>query len=192
MKDAVHMLSRDLPLRCLSSATGDTWSPEPGGLSMLPPMTHPRISYLQTVHQRPTHNTAKLNWLALLCVSCNMTSVRMCFIVGYSPLRHGLYVFIQSFSLMEMEPSKQTPTETFKLCFESVDQFLYLLIRLEAKAWDSEDTLCPALPLTGCMFLGKARFHLWPFSSPLWCRYNNMSYQRLIKQDHIGGGSYEV
>lgn len=53
------------------------WSPEPGGLSMLPPMTHPRISYLQTVHQRPSHNTAKLNWLALLCVSCNMTSVRM-------------------------------------------------------------------------------------------------------------------
>lgn len=167
MKDAVHRPFRDLPPRCLFSVTGDTWSPEPGGLSMLPPMTHPRISYLQTVHQRPSHNTAKLNWLALLCVSCNMTSVRMCFVIGYSPLRHGLYVLTQSFSLMEMEPSKQTPTETFKLPFESVNQFLYLLIRLEAKAWNSENTLCSALPLSGCMSLGKARFHLWPFSSPL-------------------------
>lgn len=155
MKDAVHRPSRDLPLRSLSSVTGDTWSPEPGGLSTLPPMTHPRISYLQTVHQRPSHNTAKLSWLALLCASCNMTSVRMCFIIGYSPLRHGLYVFTQSFSLMEMEPSKQTPTETFRLPFESVDQFLYLLIRLEAKAWNSEDTLYSALPLNWLHVLGQ-------------------------------------
>ena len=88
--------------------------------------------------------------------SCNMTSVRMCFIIGYSPLRHGLYVFTQSFSLMEMEPSKQTPTETFRLPFESVDQFLYLLIRLEAKAWNSEDTLYSALPLNWLHVLGQS------------------------------------
>lgn len=39
---------------------------------------------------------------------------------------------------MEKKLSQETPTETFRLSFESADQVLFLQMLLETKVWDSE------------------------------------------------------
>lgn len=82
----------------------------------------------------------------------------MHFSIGYSPLGKVPHNFSQPFSFMEMNPSHQTLKETFKLSFENVDQFLFIL--LEANAVESRQILQPALPFIGCVSFRKAGFHL--------------------------------
>lgn len=55
-----------------------------------------------------------------------------------SPLEQIFYILTQPFSLMEKKLSQETPTETFRLSFESADQVLFLQMLLETKVWDSE------------------------------------------------------